>query len=53
MATIYTIGHSTRDWDDFVSVLKAHEIGTLIDIRAFPVSRRMPHFNLRAKTTIG
>ena len=45
MATIHTIGHSTRDWDDFVSVLKAHNIGTLFDIRAFPMSRRMPQFN--------
>jgi uncharacterized protein (DUF488 family) len=45
VATIHTIGHSTREWDDFVSVLKAHHIATLIDIRAFPASRRMPHFN--------
>jgi uncharacterized protein (DUF488 family) len=26
-------------------VLKAHGIQTLVDIRAFPVSRRLPHFN--------
>lgn len=45
MATIYTIGHSTRDWEDFVSVLKAHNIATLFDIRAFPMSRRLPQFN--------
>jgi uncharacterized protein (DUF488 family) len=45
VATIYTIGHSTREWDDFVSVLKAHSIATLFDIRAFPMSKRLPHFN--------
>jgi uncharacterized protein (DUF488 family) len=45
VATVYTIGHSIREWEDFVSVLKTHQIGTLLDIRAFPVSRRMPHFN--------
>ena len=45
MATIFTIGHSTRDWEDFVAVLKAHNIATLVDIRAFPMSRRLPHFN--------
>jgi len=45
VATVYTIGHSTREWEDFVSVLKTHQIGTLLDIRAFPMSRRMPHFN--------
>ncbi len=45
MATIYTIGHSTRELADFSAVLQAHEIGTLVDIRAFPMSRRLPHFN--------
>ncbi len=45
MATLYTIGHSTRSFDELVSALKAHGIETVADIRAFPVSRRLPHFN--------
>jgi uncharacterized protein (DUF488 family) len=45
VATLYTIGHSTRTLDEFVSALKAHKIETLVDIRAFPMSRRLPHFN--------
>lgn len=45
MATIYTIGHSTRELPELVSALKAHGIKTLVDIRAFPMSRRLPHFN--------
>ena len=45
MATLYTIGHSTRTLDELVSALKAHDIETLVDIRAFPMSRRLPHFN--------
>lgn len=45
MATLYTIGHSTRTFDDLLSALKAHGIETLVDIRAFPMSRRLPHFN--------
>lgn len=45
MATVYTIGHSTRDLADFSRVLQAHEIRLLEDIRAFPMSRRYPHFN--------
>jgi uncharacterized protein (DUF488 family) len=45
VATIYTIGHSTRDLADFSRVLQAHEIRLLEDIRAFPMSRRYPHFN--------
>lgn len=45
MATIYTIGHSTRTFEQLVAALKAHGIRTLVDIRSFPMSRRMPHFN--------
>jgi uncharacterized protein (DUF488 family) len=45
VATVYTIGHSTREWDDFITVLKSHRIATLFDIRAFPMSRRLPQFN--------
>jgi uncharacterized protein (DUF488 family) len=43
--TIYTIGHSTREIAEFTAVLQAHTINTLIDIRAFPMSKRLPHFN--------
>ena len=45
MSTLYTIGHSTRTFDELVAALKAHGVATLVDIRAFPMSRRMPHFN--------
>lgn len=45
MATVFTIGHSTRDLADFSRVLQAHDIRLLEDIRAFPMSRRHPHFN--------
>jgi uncharacterized protein (DUF488 family) len=45
VATIYTIGHSTRTLDELVAALQGHEITTLVDIRAFPMSRRLPHFN--------
>jgi uncharacterized protein (DUF488 family) len=45
MPSLYTIGHSTRTLDELVEALKAHEIRTLVDIRAFPMSRRLPHFN--------
>jgi uncharacterized protein (DUF488 family) len=45
MATILTIGHSTRDLADFSRVLQAHRVKLLEDIRAYPASRRYPHFN--------
>jgi uncharacterized protein (DUF488 family) len=48
LALLYTIGHSTRTHDELLEVLKAHEIQTLVDIRAFPMSRRLPQFNREA-----
>src|SRR5881398_1917228 len=45
MATLFTIGHSTRSLDELIAVLQAHSIQTLVDIRSFPMSRRLPHFN--------
>ena len=48
MSTFYTVGHSTRSLDEFIEVLAAHGIQTLVDIRSFPVSRRLPHFNREA-----
>jgi uncharacterized protein (DUF488 family) len=45
LATLYTIGHSTRTLDEFMAVLRAHAVGTLVDIRAFPMSRRLPHLD--------
>jgi uncharacterized protein (DUF488 family) len=48
VATLYTIGHSTRTEAELTSALQAHGIETLVDIRAFPMSRRLPHFNREA-----
>ena len=45
MAVLYTIGHSTRTIEELVAALGAHQIQTLLDIRAFPMSRRLPQFN--------
>ena len=45
MARLYTVGHSTRSLDDLFETLQGHGIETLVDIRAFPMSRRLPQFN--------
>jgi uncharacterized protein (DUF488 family) len=45
LATLFTIGHSTRTLEDLVLTLRAHQVETLVDIRAFPMSRRLPQFN--------
>lgn len=45
-AVIYTIGHSTRSVDELVEMLRAHAVKALADVRAYPKSRRYPHFNV-------
>jgi uncharacterized protein (DUF488 family) len=45
VALLYTIGHSTRSLDELVETLQVHAIETLVDIRAFPMSQRLPQFN--------
>ena len=44
MPTIWSIGHGTRSLDDFLALLRDHEIAMLADVRSFPGSRRYPHF---------
>jgi len=42
---IWTIGHSTREFEEFVSMLAAFQIQQVIDIRRFPGSKRFPQYN--------
>jgi len=43
--TIWTIGHSTRPIDEFIGLLRAHQISLLVDVRTVPRSRYNPQFN--------
>jgi len=42
---LFTIGHSNRSFEEFLSLLKAFEIRVVADIRRYPSSRKFPHFN--------
>lgn len=42
---VLTVGHSTRPIDEFVSLLSAHQVTRLVDIRTVPRSRTNPQFN--------
>jgi uncharacterized protein (DUF488 family) len=44
--TIFTIGHSTRSFDEFLDVLKVFSIQTVADVRTIPKSRHNPQFNI-------
>jgi len=41
---IFTVGHSTRSLEELVSLLRAHGVTAVADIRTIPRSRRHPHF---------
>jgi len=44
MTTIYTIGHGNRTIEEFVALLKRAGVECLVDVRAYPASRRHPQF---------
>lgn len=43
--TIFTVGHSTRSFEEFVEMLRAHGVRRVVDVRTMPRSRRNPQFN--------
>ena len=43
--TLWTIGHSTREWEVFAGMLREAGIEVLADIRRFAGSRRNPQFS--------
>ena len=45
---IWTIGHSTRSIEDFLSALMSFKIEVLVDVRRYAGSRKYPQFNLPA-----
>ncbi len=45
MNTIYTIGHSIYEIEDFVKLLKQSQINTIVDVRSTPYSKFAPQYN--------
>ncbi len=43
---IFTIGHSTRTFEELVQLLEANEVDILVDVRSFPRSYKNPQFNI-------
>jgi uncharacterized protein (DUF488 family) len=48
ISRIWTIGHSTRKIDVFISLLQENGIKLLVDVRSWPGSKRYPQFNKEA-----
>jgi uncharacterized protein (DUF488 family) len=41
---VYTIGHSTRDFPEFLRLLESQGIRRVVDVRRYPASRRHPQY---------
>lgn len=47
---ICTVGHSTRDFGEMLTMLRNNEVTHLVDVRSFPSSRKFPQWNQSAIT---
>lgn len=45
MHKLYTVGHSTQEFESFLALLKQHNIQAVADVRSGPYSQRFPWFN--------
>jgi uncharacterized protein (DUF488 family) len=45
---VLTIGHSNRTLDEFVAILRAHDVRRVVDVRTVPRSRHNPQYNVDA-----
>jgi uncharacterized protein (DUF488 family) len=41
---LFTVGHSSRPLDEFLTLCRSHALQRIVDVRRFPGSRRNPHF---------
>ena len=46
MEKLYTIGHSNQSQEEFLSMLRMHDIDCIVDVRSVPASKYSPQFNL-------
>lgn len=45
---VFTIGHSTRDFDEVMEMLTINGVTALVDVRSYPSSRTFPQWNQEA-----
>jgi uncharacterized protein (DUF488 family) len=49
--TVWTVGHSTRTWDEFLALVSENRVESLVDVRHFPSSVRVPWANRETLAT--
>lgn len=43
---LYSVGHSNQSQEEFLELLKKHDINCIVDVRTVPASKYTPQFNL-------
>jgi uncharacterized protein (DUF488 family) len=51
MPVVFTIGHSTRTWQDFLELLRINGVERVVDIRSVPRSKHNPQFERKTLST--
>jgi len=46
--TVWTVGHSNHDFDQFAGLLASQSIEVVVDVRSYPYSKYCPHFDREA-----
>ena len=45
---LYTVGHSNQSQEDFLELVKRHDINCIVDVRSVPASKFSPQFNMES-----
>jgi uncharacterized protein (DUF488 family) len=43
---LYSIGHSNQSQEEFLELLKKHDVNCIVDVRSVPASKYTPQFNM-------
>ena len=45
---LYTVGHSNQSQEEFLELVKRHDINCIVDVRSVPASKFSPQFNMES-----
>jgi uncharacterized protein (DUF488 family) len=43
---LYSVGHSNQSQEEFLELLKRHDVNCIVDVRSLPASKYTPQFNM-------
>ena len=48
---LYSVGHSNQSQEEFLGLLRAHDVNCIVDVRSVPASKYTPQFNMEPLRT--